>query len=321
MRQITGAARNRRSRIISVYGRFAVPLALSLALISAGGCSDLAPNGNEKPSAVDSAQSPAISTPVESQSLTIERGDVQLAAVLEIPTPQAGKQMPLAIIMHGLGGDKEAPIHLALSKALAERGFATLRFDFNGHGASGGDFRDMTIPSEIEDARAVLSYAQGLDFVSEISMIGHSQGGVVASLLAGELVGTPEAEIASLVLLAPAYGIDQAAREGRYINQTYDPTDPPESLPLPWGGLSVGRDYLVTIQDLQIAQTAKRYTGPVLVIQGDADEVLLTSGAEEFAEVFPEGQVRIEAGHDHNFSKDPDQIAEIAAEFLDGNRR
>lgn len=45
----------------------------------------------------------------------------------------------------------------------------------------------MTVANEIEDAKKVYEYARSLDFVSDIALLGHSQGGVVASMVAGEL--------------------------------------------------------------------------------------------------------------------------------------
>lgn len=73
----------------------------------------------------------------------------------------------------------------ALADLLTEKGIAVVRFDFNGHGKSDGSFTDMNVLNEIEDAIAILEYVRKLDFVTEIYVIGHSQGGVVAGMLAG----------------------------------------------------------------------------------------------------------------------------------------
>lgn len=55
------------------------------------------------------------------------------------------------------------------------------------HGQSDGDFRDMTVLNEIEDAKKVFEYARRLPNVTSVSIAVHSQGGVVASMVAGEL--------------------------------------------------------------------------------------------------------------------------------------
>ena len=82
--------------------------------------------------------------------------------------------------MHGFMSKKEMYPMPAIAKALAKAGIASIRFDFDAHGKSEGRFMDMTISSEIADAKAVLAYARNLPFVTDIALIGHSQGGVVA---------------------------------------------------------------------------------------------------------------------------------------------
>ena len=46
-------------------------------------------------------------------------------------------------------------------------GIATIRFDFDGHGDSDGEFCDMNVLSEILDAAKIIDYVRGLDFVTE----------------------------------------------------------------------------------------------------------------------------------------------------------
>ena len=42
----------------------------------------------------------------------------------------------------------------------------------------------MTIEKELADARTIWNYVQSLPYVSGIGLLGHSQGGVVASMTA-----------------------------------------------------------------------------------------------------------------------------------------
>ena len=44
---------------------------------------------------------------------------------------------------------------------------------------------DMTVLNEIADAKVILDYAKSLEHVRNIFLFGHSQGGVVASMIAG----------------------------------------------------------------------------------------------------------------------------------------
>ena len=126
-----------------------------------------------------------LTTAAQSQNISIDGDHGKLSAVLQ--TPDAQKNYPLVIICHGFTGNKDSLLLTSLADELAARGIASIRFDFNGHGKSDGDFQDMTVLNEIEDAKKVYDYAGKLPNVTSISIAGHSQGGVVASMVAGEL--------------------------------------------------------------------------------------------------------------------------------------
>ena len=132
-----------------------------------------------------------------------------LSAVLEVPD---GKDTcPLVILMHGFMANKKLEPLKSVAALLLEKGIAALRFDFDGHGRSQGRFRDMTVLTELSDAKAVYDAARKLPFVSDIAFLGHSQGGVVAGMLAGEL-GCPA--VKALVQLAPAAVLKDDALNG-----------------------------------------------------------------------------------------------------------
>jgi pimeloyl-ACP methyl ester carboxylesterase len=84
--------------------------------------------------------------------------------------------------------------------ALGERrGLAVTRFDYSGHGQSGGDYRDGTISQWLMEAQAVFATTSGPQVV-----IGSSMGGWIALLLARALRETGAPRIKALVLIAPA---------------------------------------------------------------------------------------------------------------------
>lgn len=111
----------------------------------------------------------------------------KLSAILCHPQLQEGETVPLIILMHGFMSNKQDRGMTAIASELQEKRIAYIRFDFNGHGDSESNFQNMTVANEIEDAKKVYEYARSLDFVSDIALLGHSQGGVVASMVAGKL--------------------------------------------------------------------------------------------------------------------------------------
>ena len=94
---------------------------------------------------------------------------------------------PMVILMHGIFASKNINPTPALARGLAKAGIASIRFDFDGHGQSDGRRQDMTIEKEIADAKAIWDFIQTLPYVEGVGLLGHSQGGVVASMTAGRL--------------------------------------------------------------------------------------------------------------------------------------
>jgi pimeloyl-ACP methyl ester carboxylesterase len=101
----------------------------------------------------------------------------------------------------GFKSDMKGTKAEALDRWAAEEGRACIRFDYSGHGESGGDFLDGTIGRWLEECLAVyLRFAQGPQVV-----VGSSMGGWLALLLARRLreyQGAPP--MAGMVLIAPA---------------------------------------------------------------------------------------------------------------------
>ena len=80
----------------------------------------------------------------------------------------------------GFNSDMRGTKALALDAWAAEHGRACIRFDYSGHGESGGAFIDGTIGRWLEEAVAVFErFAQGPQV-----LVGSSMGGGMALLLA-----------------------------------------------------------------------------------------------------------------------------------------
>lgn len=96
-----------------------------------------------------------------------------------------------------MGGSKAVEVD-----ALAERlGLGCIRFDYSGHGASGGDFMDGTISRWLEEAVAVLDHVGPKRLV----IVGSSMGGWIALRLIQVLRARKRSpSLLGLVLIAPA---------------------------------------------------------------------------------------------------------------------
>ena len=108
--------------------------------------------------------------------MTIDGLKGKLAARVELPQLGNDKKCNIVILRHGFLRQHERPLHDAIANNLLEKGIGVVRFDFNGHGASEGAFKEMTVPNEIEDLKKVIEWTLDQTFTRDISLVGHSQG-------------------------------------------------------------------------------------------------------------------------------------------------
>ena len=243
--------------------------------------------------------------------VTIPGSVGKLAATLQVPEMKQGTKVPLVIIMHGLGSDKDNTLFAALADSLQENGIASLRFDFNSHGKSEGNIVDMDFNNLQADAEKVLNYARKLDFVSSISLAGHSMGGVIASMVAGR-EGTNK--IKSVVLFAPAVAIQDDAQRGEFSGFKFDPNNIPATFEVM--GHTMGGKWLKTAQTLNILETAKGYQGKLYVIHGTEDQFEPYVTSSLYLRDNPNGKIVLLKGFDHYFSQDVLLPVSVATKYF-----
>ena len=245
------------------------------------------------------------------REVTIPGSVGKLAATLQVPEMKQGAKVPLVIIMHGLGSDKDNTLFAALADSLQENGIASLRFDFNSHGKSEGNIVDMDFNNLQADAEKVLNYARKLDFVSSISLAGHSMGGVIASMVAGR-EGTNK--IKSVVLFAPAVAIQDDAQRGEFSGFKFDPNNIPATFEVM--GHTMGGKWLKTAQTLNILETAKGYQGKLYVIHGTEDQFEPYVTSSLYLRDNPNGKIVLLKGFDHYFSQDVLLPVSVATKYF-----
>jgi pimeloyl-ACP methyl ester carboxylesterase len=215
----------------------------------------------------------------------------------------------------GFHSDMRGTKALALDGWAAEQNRACVRFDYSGHGESGGAFTDGTIGRWLEEAIAVFGqFCRGPQIV-----IGSSMGGWMALLLARELAKrSPDAaSLAGMVLIAPAPDFTEElmwkafSPEARHDIETKGawlrPSEYGEPYPITRGLIEEGRKHLLLGSAIGIGC-------PVHILQGGQDPDVPWRHAFALAHRLPADDVvltMIQDG-DHRLSR-PQDIARIIA--------
>ena len=206
------------------------------------------------------------------ENLTLDGSKGKLAAVLHKPELQPGQRCDLVVLCHG---------------------------------------SEMTIPNEIEDLEQVLAYAQDLRFVRNIALVGHSQGAIVAAMVAGN----HEEDIKAVVLLSPASSVRDDIARGNLFGIDFNPLDPPDSLVL-HNGIAIGGRYLKTALRLPIFETSAKYHGNACVIQGNGDRLVPFTCAERFHQMWENSEYYELEYYDHNFTNCIYRPVDITVDYL-----
>lgn len=248
------------------------------------------------------------------RAVTVHGPQGKLSMKLSLPRgfDTATGSCHLVILMHGIFSSKDYPPLPNIARALAREGIASLRFDFDGHGRSEGRMENMTIARELADARAVWDYVASLPYVSGVSLLGHSQGGVIASMTAGSPDLNPEA----LILLAPGAVIKEATQGGHFFGNAYDPHDPPAYIKC-FHHYKLGRAYLTETQQLDIFGASKPYQGPACIIHGTDDGIVPLWCSEKYHALYsPRSEMHLVQGENHLIIKKRRQVIALILDFL-----
>jgi pimeloyl-ACP methyl ester carboxylesterase len=215
----------------------------------------------------------------------------------------------------GFNSDMAGTKALALDAFAAEHGRACVRFDYSGHGESGGAFVDGTIGRWLEESLAVFAqFCQGPQVV-----IGSSMGGWMALLLAREMAKRPasRASVAGLVLIAPAPDFTEAlmwnnfSAEARHEIETRGvwlrPSQYGEPYPITRALIEEGRNHLLLGNAIAVGC-------PIRILQGAQDPDVPWQHAFALAHRLPVDDVVLTViqDGDHRLSR-PQDIARILA--------
>ena len=198
-----------------------MPLLLLLLLLLT-----VAPASGQRPAAAADSPRPQEPRDFPYARLPVTFGSaapgVELAGELTLPADSTARAALVLISGSGpqdrnedLGPAMNHRPFLIISDYLTRAGYAVLRYDDRGVGASGGTFAGATSADFADDARGAVHYLRQRPELAGVAvgMLGHSEGGIVAPL--ATVAG---AAVDFLVLLAaPGMGMDSLLLEQRRL--------------------------------------------------------------------------------------------------------
>lgn len=224
------------------------------------------------------------------------RGDA-LAGALELPQ---GAPRAFALFAHCFSCSKDLRAAREIAKELRRAGFAVLRFDFTGLGASEGEFGDTNFTSNVEDLLAAADYLRR-EFEAPKILIGHSLGGaaaIVAALQIPEIAGVA-------VIGAPA----EAAHVTKQLGAKRDEIERDGAAEVALAGrpFTIKRQFLDDIARADVIAAASKLARPFLILHAPRDA---TVGVENASRLFgaakhPKSFVSLDAA-DHLLSDPAD---------------
>ena len=252
-------------------------------------------------------QTPKPPFPYGTEEVCINNGDITLAGTLTLPESDG----TAVVLVSGSGKqDRDETLFdhkpfAVLADALARAGICSLRYDDRECGGSGGVFADATTADFATDAASAVRYLRSRGH-GKVGIIGHSEGGTIAFMLAGAENpddGTPDF-IVSLAGMADR-GDSTLLRQTKQmlvLNGT------PEKLAgfaakLAYKKMAKGgqkwMDYFVALDP---APYIARIQCPVLALNGDKDsQVIPEFNLKKIEALCPSADCRLYEGRNHLF--------------------
>lgn len=245
------------------------------------------------------------------KDITIKRDGLKLAAKISIPNSETYDVAILAYGFVGMMDPKVNDLLPVLAQKLQDKGLATVRFDFNGHGLSEGPLNNMSIYNELEDYHAVLEYVfKHFNGLKHLFLIGHSQGAVLSSMMAGFYAD----KVDKLVIMSPAATLVDDAKLGTCMGINYDPNHIPSKIN--FKDFKLNGWYFRTAKFINIYQVAEAYCGPVLDLHGEKDQIVNNYASKHYEAVLNNCEFHLIPGSDHGLHQNRKEVYKRVVDFL-----
>ena len=221
------------------------------------------------------------------------------------------------VLAHGITGDREqGGLYSELAARLARRGLGSLRFDFRGHGQSGGAQEAITVAGEVSDLAASVDWLHAHQ-PAPLCIVASSFGAVSACQYVAQSDG-----IACLVLLNPVLDLRRTFLEPEVLwpKQSFNAAgfEHLEEHGFLWldGHFKIGRALVDEMRTCAPYQQLARLEIPVLTLHGDEDTCVPHAVSQLHGVPNPRSRFVTIPGADHGFGR-PHERELVLASIMD----
>ena len=197
----------------------------------------------------------------------------KIVGILHLPDIE--QSTPCVITCHGYYSTKDSKKYVEIANRFCSEGFAVLRFDFRGCGESEGDIEETTLSNRVSDLESALRFIR--KNVSErIGLLGSSLGGCVAIITA-----VKDGGIKAVTVWSTPFYLSRLFKKELFLRDA---------------------------KKYNLPEMVKKIATPILIIHGDADELVPLYHANDLYKITNEPKrLKIMNGGDHRFTNPTDR--------------
>ena len=220
--------------------------------------------------------------------------------------PKKDERPQLLVIGHGVTGNLDRPVVVALATAAAKSGVHALHFSFSGNGESEGKFGEATISKAVDDLGSVIDACDDAGY--DVSYAGHSMGAAT-----GLIRATEDDRIKNVICIAPMI------HTRRFVDKEFGELTPGKANMWGQAGCRITNQF---VEDLKAVDTvlprASDLEVPLYIIHDIDDELVPWAEARAAFDFAKEPKKLVQmSGAGHTFEgKSGDVMAKAVVKWL-----
>ena len=231
-----------------------------------------------------------------------------------LSNPMSKKEKPIIILCHGFSTSKDGRTYVRLEEILNKNGVSTFRFDFFGHGESGGKFEEITTSEAVDDIQNAIKFLKKSGY-KKIGIVGSSFGGMASIIEAGKTndlymlaLKSPVSDYLGMLLNRDNEIDIKDWKEKGFM----DVTD------VDGERRKLNYSFYEDAKKINGYESGKKIKIPTLIVHGNEDETVPIEQSKRTTSLIENCKLEIIEGGDHTYSKAEhfEKMLDLISEFI-----